>query len=116
MQFAECTRSESHVDACQGLGHGQLPHSHFARPSALVRAFVRKRKRILKVLDQALGVRHRWPRGIRVLAIKHWIGRSRIGFASVRTCDFLQCSKAPYRYRGFSDETSTSEFAHNNFS
>jgi hypothetical protein len=38
---------------------------------------------------------------LRVLAIKHWIGWSRIAFASVRTCDFLQDGKAAYRYRGF---------------
>jgi hypothetical protein len=41
---------------------------------------------------------------LRVLAIKHRIGWSRIAFASVRTCDFLQCDKARYRDRGFPDE------------
>jgi len=67
-------------------------------------------------LDQALGVRGGWPHGIRVLAIKDLIGWARIAFASVCACDFLQRSKAAYRNRGFSDETSTSEFAHNYFS
>jgi hypothetical protein len=67
-------------------------------------------------LDQALGVRAGWPNRIRVLAIKRRIGWARITFASVCAYDFLQRGKAAYRYRGFSDETSTSEFAHNYFS
>jgi hypothetical protein len=50
------------------------------------------------------------------LAIKRRVGRTGISLASVCACDFLQCGKAAYRYRGFSDKTSTSEFAHNDFS
>jgi hypothetical protein len=67
-------------------------------------------------LDKALGVRAGRPRGIRVLAIKRRIGWTRITFASVCAYYFLQRGKASYRYRGLSDETSTSEFAHNYFS
>src|SRR6266576_2906103 len=65
---------------------------------------------------QGLGVGGGWPNGIRVLAIKRRIGGARITFASVCAYDFLQRGKASYRYRGFSDETSTSEFAHDYFS
>jgi hypothetical protein len=67
-------------------------------------------------LDQAFRIRRGWPHGIRVLAIEHWISWARITFALICAYYFLQCDKAPYRYRGFPDETSTSEFAHNNFS
>jgi hypothetical protein len=72
-------------------------------------------------LDQALGVRGRWPDGIRVLAIERLIGGARITSApvcaaSVCTYYFLQRGKATYRYRRFSDETSTSECVHNYFS
>jgi hypothetical protein len=67
-------------------------------------------------LDEALGVRAGWPYRIWVLSIKRRIGWARIAFASVCAYYFLQRGKAPYRYRGFSDETSTSEFAHNYFS
>src|SRR5947207_169935 len=74
-----------------------------------------------RVWDQALGVRAGWPDGIRVLAIKRLIGRAGISSAPVCAAslcshDFLQRGKAAYRYRGFSDETSTSECAHNYFS
>jgi hypothetical protein len=72
-------------------------------------------------LDQALRVSARWPDGIRVLAIERLIGRAGIAFAPVcaaplSTYYFLQGSKAAYRYGGFSDETSTSECAHDYFS
>jgi len=62
MQLAESTSSESHVYARQGLGDGQFPDSHLARPSAIVDTLVRKGERILEVLDQALRVRAEWPR------------------------------------------------------
>jgi len=48
--------------------------------------------------------RRRVSQPLRVLAIKDWIGWSRIAFASVRTCDFLQRGKARYRDRDFPDE------------
>src|SRR6266487_3973936 len=121
MQLPDASGCQSHVYACQGLGDGQFPNSHLTRPSAFISALVRKRERILEVLDQALGVRAGWPDGIRVLAIKRLIGRAGISSAPVCAAslcshDFLQRGKAAYRYRGFSDETSTSECAHNYFS
>jgi len=67
-------------------------------------------------LDQAFRIRRGWPHGIRVLAIERWISWAWITFASVCSHHFLQCGKATYRYRGFSDETSTSKRAHNYFS
>src|SRR6266496_6056561 len=113
MQLADTSGCEPHVYARQGLGDGQFPNSHFARPSAFISALVRKRERILEVLDQALGISGGWPDGIRVLVIKRRIGRAGIAFASVGAYYFLPCGKAAYRHRGFSDETSTSECAHN---
>src|SRR6266404_2204499 len=116
MQLPDASGCESHVYACEGLGDGQFPNSHLARPSAFISALVRKRERILEVLDKAFGVRGGRPHGIRVLAIECRIGWARITFASVCSHHFLQRGKATYRYGGFSDETSTSEFAHHYFS
>src|SRR6266566_9567354 len=116
VQLPDASGGEPHVYARQGLGDGQFPNSHLARPSAFISALVRKRERILEVLDQAFRVRGGWPDGIRVLTIKRRIGGAGIAFASGCTHHFLQRGKATYRYGGFSDETSTSEFAHNYFS
>src|SRR6266403_2413572 len=116
MQLPDASGGEPHVHARQLLGNWQFPNSHLTRPSAFISALVRKRDGYLKVLDQALGIRGWWPHGIRVLAIEFVIRRARVTFASVCSHHFLQRGKAPYRYRGFSNETSTSEFAHNYFS
>src|SRR5260370_12796946 len=116
MQLPDASGGESHVYARQGLGHGQFPDSHLARPSAFVSALVRKGKRILEVLDQALGVRAGWPDRIWVLAIKRPIGWTRITLAPVRTYDFLQRGKATCSGSGCSEKTSTSKCAHNYFS
>src|SRR5882724_4666073 len=78
MQLPDASGCESHVYARQLLGDGQFPNSHLTRPSAFISALVRKRERILEVLDEALGVRGRWPDGIRVLTIKRPIGGARV--------------------------------------
>src|SRR6266567_6773658 len=115
MQLPDASGCESHVYARQGLGDGQFPYRYLPRPSAFISALVRKGKRILEVLDQALGVRAGWPDRIRVLAIKRPIGWARITFASVCSHHFLQRGKAAYRYGGLSEETATSKCAHNYF-
>jgi hypothetical protein len=101
MQFPDASGCESHVYARQLLGDGQFPNRYLTRPSAFISALVRRRERILKVLDQALGVRSRCPDGIRVLTIKRLIGGARITSALVCAYYFLQRSKATYRYRSF---------------
>src|SRR6266404_670351 len=116
MQLADTSGCEPHVYARQGLGDGQFPNSHLTRPSAVISALVRKRERILEVLDQALRVRAGRPDRIRVLAIKLRIGWTGISPASVCTCHFLQCGKAAYCGSGCSEETATSKCTHNYFS
>src|SRR5439155_102940 len=111
MQLTKSTGGESHVHTCQSLGHGELPNGHLARPSPVVNTLVRKGEWVLEILHQALGVRPGWPHGIPVLAIEHPIGWTRISRVGC-IYHFLQCGKAAYRDRGFSDETSTSKFAH----
>ena len=54
MQLPDATGSESHVDSGEGFGDGQFPNSHLPRPSAFIAPLVRKRERILEVLDQTL--------------------------------------------------------------
>src|SRR5438046_3621002 len=61
MQLPDPSGCQSHVYARQLLGDGQFPNSHFTRPSAFISALAPKRKWILEVFDQALGVRGRWP-------------------------------------------------------
>src|SRR2546430_17084341 len=114
MQLAKSTGGESHVHTCQGLGYGELPNGHFARPSPVVNTLVRKGKWVFEILHQALGVRPGWPHGIRVLAIEHPIGWTRISRVGC-IYHFLQCRKAADRYGGFFDETPTSGIAHNYF-
>src|SRR5438067_3510118 len=80
--------------------------------SPVVNTLVRKGEWVLEILHQALGVRPRWPHGIRVLAIEYPIGWTRVSRVGC-TYHFLQCRKAADRYGGFPDETPTSEFAHN---
>src|SRR6266480_7519940 len=87
MQLPDASGCESHVYACQGLGDGQFPNSHLTRPPAFISALVRKRERILEVLDQALGVRGGWPNGIRVLPIKRRIGWAGMVFPSAWASD-----------------------------
>src|SRR5438477_184550 len=96
MQLAKSTGGESHVHTCQGLGHGELPNGHLARPSPVVNTLVRKGEWVLEILHQALGVRPGCPHGDRVLAIEYpiiWTRVSRVG----STYHFLQRGKAAYR-------------------
>ena len=83
MQLPNASGRESHVYARQGLGDGQFPNSHLPRPSAFVSPLVRKRERILEVLNQALGIRGGWPGGIRVLCVQTPVCRTRISCAPV---------------------------------
>src|SRR5947207_873048 len=92
MQLAKSTGGESHVHTCQGLGHGELPNGHLARPSPVVNTLVRKREWVLEILHQALGVRPGWPHGVRVLAIEYPIGWS-VGLAALTT--FCNAAKLP---------------------
>src|SRR5882724_4603937 len=115
VQLPDASGCEPHVYARQLLGDGQFPNSHLTRPSAFISTLVRKGKRILEVLDQALRVRAGRPDRIRVLAIKPWIGWTGVSPASVCTCHVLRCGKAAYCGSSRSDETSTSKCAHNGF-
>src|SRR6266478_3705624 len=112
MQLPHASGGQPHVYARHVLRDGQFPDGHLPRPTAFVSSLVRKRERILEVLDQALGVRGRWPDGIRILAIKPGIGWTGITLASVCTRDFLQRGKAADRGSGRSDKTATSKCAH----
>src|SRR6202011_35765 len=69
MQLAYAAGSESHVYTRQGFGHREFPHRNFARPTTFVSPLVRKRERVLEVLDQALRACRSWPTRVRVLGV-----------------------------------------------
>jgi hypothetical protein len=80
MQFTDAPGCEPHINPSYRFGNRQLAHCHLARPSSLVKALVRKRKRILKRRHRSRIGGGR-PDGTRVLHIKCHVSRTRIALA-----------------------------------